>query len=71
LPGTGEVTIGRSSECQVRIEDTAASRKHAVLRLGAEVSLEDLAARTNTNAASAAKPAVTARLRRDALARPR
>jgi two-component system, NtrC family, response regulator AtoC len=48
LPPAGKVTIGRSSECEVRIADTSASRKHAELRLGAEVTLEDLDSKNGT-----------------------
>jgi two-component system response regulator AtoC len=33
LPPTGLVTVGRSSKCQVRVEDPLASREHAHIRI--------------------------------------
>ena len=35
LPATGEVTIGRSSKCDVTIDHASVSRSHAVLSMGA------------------------------------
>jgi DNA-binding NtrC family response regulator len=35
LPAAGTVTIGRVAECEVKLEDPAASRKHAQLRVEA------------------------------------
>lgn len=47
LPASGDVSIGRAAECDVRIEDASVSRRHAVLhvtpgREGPELSVEDL-----------------------------
>jgi hypothetical protein len=42
----GELTIGRDAECEIQIADERASRRHAVLHVGAnEASVEDLASR--------------------------
>jgi len=42
LPDRGELVVGRSAECQVRIEDDNLSRKHLRLRIGAGIEVEDL-----------------------------
>jgi DNA-binding NtrC family response regulator len=42
LPLSGEVSIGRSSECDVRIDHPSISRRHALLRLGPEPAISDL-----------------------------
>ncbi len=42
LPQTGEWTIGRSEECDVWIDQPALSRRHAVLRIGPPMTVEDL-----------------------------
>jgi len=42
LPATGEVTIGRDEGSTVRIDDPSVSRKHAVLRMGPTLEIEDL-----------------------------
>jgi two-component system response regulator AtoC len=42
LPTSGEVTIGRGIDCQVRIDDATLSRNHAVLRVGDQLVLSDL-----------------------------
>jgi two-component system response regulator AtoC len=42
LPPTGEATIGREEGNTVRIDDPSVSRRHAVLRVGAGVEVEDL-----------------------------
>jgi len=41
LPTSGEVTIGRSTQVDVRIDDVKASRVHAVLRVGEHVEIVD------------------------------
>jgi transcriptional regulator with GAF, ATPase, and Fis domain len=41
LPARGEVTIGRSPDCSVRIDDAKSSRVHAVLRIGDRVEVVD------------------------------
>src|SRR5437762_827245 len=42
LPAAGEVTIGRDEANTVRIDEPAVSRRHAVLRVGAALEVEDL-----------------------------
>jgi len=42
LPSAGEVTIGRDEASTVRIEDPSVSRRHAVLRVGDKLEIEDL-----------------------------
>jgi len=37
LPEAGALTIGRAGECDVVINDRSISRRHAVLRIGAEL----------------------------------
>src|SRR5260221_11728020 len=44
--GQGEFVIGRSTECQLALDDPLVSRKHAVLVVGAEsVVIKDLGSR--------------------------
>ncbi|APR76147.1 Response regulator of zinc sigma-54-dependent two-component system [Minicystis rosea] len=42
LPTSGSVIIGRAAECDIRVDDASVSRRHAVLRIGAELFVEDL-----------------------------
>jgi two-component system, NtrC family, response regulator AtoC len=42
LPQTGSVTVGRGEDAEVRLDDAAASRRHATLHLGERVTLQDL-----------------------------
>jgi DNA-binding NtrC family response regulator len=42
LPGRGEVVIGRSRECDVRIDEPSLSRRHARIVIGDEIAVEDL-----------------------------
>ncbi len=48
LPQSGEVTIGRAEDADIRIDDQAVSRKHGVIRVGARVELEDLGSANGT-----------------------
>ena len=41
LPGVGSVVIGRSPECEVRIDDASISRNHAVLHLDPPLRIVD------------------------------
>jgi len=42
LPASGTMTIGRSAEADITIDDASMSRKHATLHLGAPICIEDL-----------------------------
>jgi transcriptional regulator with PAS, ATPase and Fis domain len=48
LPSTGTVSIGRSADCDVVVNDRSISRQHAVLRVGAELSVEDAGSANGT-----------------------
>ena len=49
LPRAPNVTLGRGSECDVRVDDESVSRKHAVLHAdGPVLTLEDLGSRNGT-----------------------
>ncbi len=49
VPVTGpELTVGRDPTCQLVIDDEAISRRHARLRFGATVTVEDLGSRNGT-----------------------
>jgi DNA-binding NtrC family response regulator len=53
LPSPGSVTIGRSSRCGIRIEDSMASREHARISVadaagGPAISIEDLGSANGT-----------------------
>ncbi|MBX3218533.1 MAG: sigma 54-interacting transcriptional regulator, partial [Labilithrix sp.] len=51
LPASGALTIGRSSGCDVRIDHTSVSRKHAVLHVGAVNRIEDAGSANGTRIA--------------------
>ncbi|MDF2697701.1 MAG: acetoacetate metabolism regulatory protein AtoC, partial [Labilithrix sp.] len=51
LPASGSLTIGRSSSCDVRIDHTSVSRKHAVLHLGTVNKVEDAGSANGTRIA--------------------
>jgi len=48
LPEQGELAIGRSSQCAVHVDDTSVSRRHAVVRVGAKLEVEDLGSANGT-----------------------
>ena len=48
LPEVGERVLGRSSECDIRIDDSTLSRRHAKLHIGAQLSIEDLGTMNGT-----------------------
>jgi two-component system, NtrC family, response regulator AtoC len=48
LPRAGEVTIGRDEASAVRINDPSVSRRHAVLRVGKTLEIEDLGGANGT-----------------------
>jgi two-component system, NtrC family, response regulator AtoC len=48
VPAQGTLVLGRAVECDVRIEDTKLSRRHAELRCGATIALVDLGSRNGS-----------------------
>ncbi len=48
VPVQGTIVLGRAVECDVRIEDTKLSRRHAELRCGATITLVDLGSRNGS-----------------------
>ncbi|HSK04504.1 MAG TPA: FHA domain-containing protein, partial [Kofleriaceae bacterium] len=48
LPAHGEVTLGRSARCEIPIYDKSISRRHAILRLGETITIEDLGSANGT-----------------------
>jgi hypothetical protein len=48
LPPHGEVTLGRSARCEIPIDDKSISRRHAILRLGETITIEDLESANGT-----------------------
>ncbi|MHB8874131.1 MAG: sigma 54-interacting transcriptional regulator [Myxococcaceae bacterium] len=48
LPESGDVSVGRSEDVDVRIDERSISRRHAVLHLGAGLRLEDLGSANGT-----------------------
>ena len=49
LPDGGPVTIGRSSSCDVHVDDPSVSRRHATLHVGATIEIEDLGSVNGTS----------------------
>ena len=56
LPASGTLTIGRSTSCDVRIDHSSVSRKHAVLHLGAITKVEDAGSQNGTRIAGRMAP---------------
>ncbi|MFZ5895758.1 MAG: sigma 54-interacting transcriptional regulator [Myxococcota bacterium] len=48
LPSEGEVTLGRADENSVRIDNPSVSRRHALLRVGPKLIIEDLGGANGT-----------------------
>ncbi len=48
LPVSGRLTIGRSAECDVRIDLPSVSRRHAILHVGPPLTVEDLGSSNGT-----------------------
>jgi len=48
LPHEGDVTLGRAEENSVRIDNPSVSRKHALLRVGEKLTIEDLGGANGT-----------------------
>jgi DNA-binding NtrC family response regulator len=48
LPGSGDIVIGRSRDCQIALDSPSISRRHTRLRLGPTCSIADLGSRNGT-----------------------
>ncbi len=48
LGSSGDLTIGRTAECDIVLDDEAVTRKYAVLRAGRTPTIEDLGSRNGT-----------------------
>jgi two-component system, NtrC family, response regulator AtoC len=48
LPESGEVTLGRGDNADIRIDDPSISRRHAKLHIGAKLMIEDLGSANGT-----------------------
>jgi two-component system, NtrC family, response regulator AtoC len=48
LPSEGEVLVGRSENADVRIDEDSISRRHAILRIGDNLTVEDLGSLNGT-----------------------
>jgi transcriptional regulator with PAS, ATPase and Fis domain len=67
LPETGEVTLGRDENNLVRIDHPSVSRRHATLRMGPPMAIEDLGGANGTFVRDRSQPEIagkTERLRR-------
>jgi two-component system response regulator AtoC len=53
LPEEGTLLVGRSQECDVRIDHPSASRKHVAIHTGASFQIEDLGSQNGTRLAGA------------------
>ena len=42
LPARGTMTLGRSEQCELRIDDASVTRRHALLHVGDRLEIEDL-----------------------------
>jgi transcriptional regulator with AAA-type ATPase domain len=56
LPASGTLTIGRSTSCDVRIDHSSVSRKHAILHVGAINKVEDAGSQNGTRIAGRMAP---------------
>ena len=56
LPASGTLTIGRSTSCDVRVDHSSVSRKHAILHLGAITKVEDAGSQNGTRIAGRMAP---------------
>ncbi|WP_437877123.1 sigma 54-interacting transcriptional regulator [Sorangium sp. So ce513] len=48
LPAEGQVSLGRSKENDVPIDDSSVSRRHAIIHLGPRITIEDLGSANGT-----------------------
>jgi two-component system, NtrC family, response regulator AtoC len=48
LPGGAAITIGRSNQCNVTVDDESISRRHVTLKMGETTTIEDLGSANGT-----------------------
>src|SRR5438067_530362 len=48
LPDSGTITIGRSPQCEIQIDDSSVSRAHATISIGPPLSIVDLGSANGT-----------------------
>src|SRR4051812_13903651 len=48
LPNDGEARVGRSETADIRIDEDSISRKHAIIRVGERITVEDLGSLNGT-----------------------
>jgi two-component system, NtrC family, response regulator AtoC len=48
LPASGDLFLGRNDDATIRLDDPSVSRRHAVLRTGDELTIEDLGSANGT-----------------------
>jgi len=48
LPARGAVILGRGDDCEIRLEHSTVSRRHAILHLGPELRIQDLGSHNGT-----------------------
>src|SRR5947209_3196535 len=48
MPASGEVTIGRAPECQIRVDHCSLGERHATLRVGRPMILVELGSGSST-----------------------
>jgi DNA-binding NtrC family response regulator len=63
LPSSGSVSIGRSGENDIRIDDPSVSRRHALLHVGPVLQVEDLGSANGIQVREASDEGRTAQLR--------
>lgn len=49
LPDNAAITLGRSPRCEITIDDKSISRRHAMLKIGQNVTIEDLGSANGTH----------------------
>ncbi len=59
LPARAEVTLGRDESNQIRIDHPSVSRRHAMLRMGSPIVVEDLGGANGTFVRDRSHPEVT------------
>src|SRR5258708_9839152 len=48
LPDSGTITVGRSPQCEIQIDDQSVSRAHATISIGPKLTIVDLGSANGT-----------------------